>query len=88
LHTTTVYNNFNQSIMKSISINYDLKWRYKLLHYYQWTTCGKLINTQTGRKIKKTVNGRSVGYWIKSKFIPLSKLKKELELIPKEIYPF
>lgn len=68
--------------MNSISINYDLKWRYKNAHHYQWTTCGKLINIQTGRKLKKTINGRSVGYWIKGKFLTLTKLRKELEIIP------
>ena len=70
--------------MNSISISYDLKWRYKKHHHYQWTTCGKLINTQTSRHIKKTVNGRSVGYWIKGKFITLTNLRKELEILPKD----
>ena len=70
--------------MNSISITYNLKWQYKKLTYYKWTTCGKLINTQTGRKIKKTVNGRSIGYWIKGSFVTLNNLRKELELIPKK----
>jgi len=74
--------------MTTISIIYDLKWRYIKLHYYQWTTCGKLINTRTGRKIKKTVNGRSIGYWIKGKFITLNNLRTQLEIIPKEKLPF
>ena len=75
--------------MSSISINYDLKWRYKYAHNYQWTSCGKLINVKTGRKLKKTVNGRSVGYWIKGKFLTLNKLRKDLEVIPKVEYcPF
>lgn len=74
--------------MTSISIIYDLKWCYKKLHNYQWIKCGKLINTKTGRKIKKTVNGRSVGYWIKGKFITLNNLRSQLEIIPKENLPF
>lgn len=75
--------------MNSISINYDLKYRYRKIPYYQWTSCGKLINLKTNRKIKKTVNGRSVGYWIKGKFITLNNLKKDLGLIPKKEYcPF
>lgn len=75
--------------MNRISISYDLKWRYIKEHNYQWTTCGKLYNTQTNRKIKKTVNGRSIGYWIKGKFVTLNNLRKDLELIPeKEYCPF
>lgn len=74
--------------MDSISISYDLKWRYKILHHYQWTTCGKLFNTKTNRKIKKTVNGRSIGYWIKGNFITLNKLRSQLEIIPKDKIPF
>ena len=75
--------------MNSVSITYELKWQYKKLTYYKWTNCGKLINTKTGRKIKKTVNGRSIGYWIKGGFVTLNNLRKELELIPKKEYcPF
>ncbi len=74
--------------MNTISVHYDLKWRYKKHHNYQWTTCCKLINTQTSKVIKKTVNGRSVGYWIKGKFVTLNNLRSDLELIPPETYPF
>ena len=74
--------------MDTVSITYDLKWRHKEYHYYQWTNCGKLINTQTGRKIKKTVNGRSIGYWIKGKFITINKLRGDLEIIPKTDFPW
>jgi hypothetical protein len=75
--------------MQSISINYDLKWRHKQHHNYRWSSCGKLINIKTGRKIKKTVNGRSVGYWIKGKFFTLTTLRTQLEKIPHQEYtPF
>ena len=73
--------------MNSISVTYDLKWQYNKHTYYKWSKCGKLFNTRTGREIKKVVNSRSVGYWIKSKFITLTNLKGNLELIPKEL-PF
>jgi hypothetical protein len=66
--------------MDRISVNYDLKWRHKMHNHYQWSTCGKLFNTKSGRKIKKTVNGRSVGYWIKGNFITLNNLRSQLEL--------
>ena len=74
--------------MNTISISYDLKWRYKKAHHYQWTTCGKLINTRTNKVIKKVVNGRSVGYWIAGNFTTLKNLRTKLELIPKDECPF
>lgn len=74
--------------MNSISINYDLKWQIRNNEKYRWSTCKKLFNVKTGRQIKKTLNCRSVGYWIDRKFITLSKLKNELEIIPKQKTPF
>ena len=43
---------------------------------------------KTGKQIKKTLNGGSVGYWIASKFYTLNALKSQVELIPKEQTPF
>ena len=80
---TTLYKHLYQSIMNRLSINYDLKWQHKMHTHYKWSNCGKLFNTQTGRQLKKTVNGRSVGYWIKGRFITLTILRNSLELIPK-----
>lgn len=75
--------------MQTISITYDLKWQLKSYPNYKWSTCKKLFNTKTGRQIKKTLNCRSVGYWISGKFITLNNLRKDLELIPKKEYcPF
>lgn len=74
--------------MNSISINYDLKWQIRNNEKYRWSTCKKLFNVKTGRQIKKTLNCRSIGYWIDRKFITLSKLKNELEIIPKQKTPF
>ena len=74
--------------MDTILISYTLKWRIRFAHNYQWTKCGKLINCQTGRLIKKTVNSGSIGYWIKGKWHNLESLKKEVELIPKVKTPF
>jgi hypothetical protein len=75
--------------MNTLSVNYDLKWRHKAHNQYQWTKCGKCFNLQTGRKIKKTVNGRSVGYWIAGNFYTITTLKKQIEKIPvKEYNPF
>ncbi len=69
--------------MNTITVTYSLKWQIKFAPEYRWTVCKKLFNTKTGKQIKKTVNGGSVGYWIKGDFYILSKLRTELELIPK-----
>ena len=74
--------------MHTISVTYDLKWQLKTNPTYKWTTCKKLFNTKTGRQIKKTLNCRSVGYWIQGKFITLNNLRANLELIPKQETPF
>lgn len=74
--------------MNTISVSYDLKWQIKDNEKYRWSTCRKLFNTQTGRQIKKTMNCRSIGYWIGKEFITLTNLKSKLELIPKQQTPF
>ena len=74
--------------MDTISIRYRLKWQLKTDTKYKWSECGKLFNTQTGRIKKKALNGSNIGYWIGREFITLDKLRKELELIPKEKCPF
>lgn len=74
--------------MNSISVNYTLKLQVKFATNYKWTECKRLFNCKTGREIKKTLNGGSIGYWIQGKFITLANLAKEVELIPKEKMPF
>ena len=49
---------------------------------------GKLINTKTGRVIRKILNGRSLGYCINGKFRSLTRLKKEVEKINQIKTPF
>ena len=72
----------------TISMKYTLKWRHKKYHHYQWSTCGKLFNVQSGREIKKVVNGGSVGYWIAGRFITLGKLRQQLVKIQYDRLPF
>lgn len=71
-----------------ITVNYIAKWQLKDKPYYKWTTCRKLINCKTNREIKKTIKSGIPGYWIGKEFIKLSELKKQIELIPKDRYPF
>lgn len=74
--------------MNCITETYSLKWRHRYHSHYQWTECGKLFNLQTGRRIKKTINGGSIGYWIKGKFEILESLKSKVERIKEVEVPF
>lgn len=74
--------------MQTISVNYSLKWQLKNMNNYKFSTCGKLFNCKTGKQLKRTVNGGSVGYWIGRKFITLKDLRTQIELIPKQNCPF
>jgi hypothetical protein len=74
-----------------ISINYIAKWQLKSNPKYKWTTCKKMVNTNTGKEILKTTfgNGKEVGYYIDGRFIKCIDLKNQIELIPKiEYCPF
>lgn len=72
----------------TLSNTYVLKWQLKDNPNYKWTICGKCVNTKTGREIKKTICGRSIGYCVKGKFTTLNALRKNLELIPEINCPF
>ena len=75
--------------MNSISITYTLKYQLKTAPHYQFTTDKQCFNIKTGRKIKQTYCGGSIGYCINGKFRSLASLRKELERIPKkEVLPF
>lgn len=74
--------------MITITKSINFKWKISFNDSYKWTTDNELYNTKTMRKIKKTVNGYSVGYWIGKKFYTLNKLKKHLVKIKKTICPF
>lgn len=74
--------------MITITKSINFKWKISFNDSYKWTTDNELYNTKTMRKIKKTVNGYSVGYWIGKKFYTLNKLKKHLVKIEKTICPF
>lgn len=72
-----------------IKVIYTAKWQLKCNPKYKWTEYKKLINTNTGREIKKTIKGLQPGYWIGKNFIKLSEMTTLVELIPKkEKLPF
>lgn len=75
--------------MQTISINYTLVWRFKNKPHIQVTRCKKVFNLKTGKMLKQTINGGSIGYWLDAKtFIPTSKINQQLELIKKQNCPF
>lgn len=74
--------------MKSISITYALKYQLKNATNYQFTTDKQCFNVKSGRRIKQTYCGGSIGYCINGKFRSLKSLRNELEIIPKIDCPF
>ncbi len=74
--------------MERVTANYSAKWQIIDRPNYKWTVCKKLINTCTGREIKKTLKGMTPGYWIGRDFVPLSKMKDMVEVIKHEKLPF
>ena len=49
----------------------------------------KCFNSKTNREIKQVMNGGSIGYCIRGRFYSLSKLRNQIEKIPKETFcPF
>lgn len=74
--------------MKTISVNYILKYRLSFAEEYVWTEDNKCFNSKTGRQIKQTMCGRSIGYCIRGKFMSLNTLRKQLIKIKSDICPF
>jgi hypothetical protein len=74
--------------MNTITATYSLKWQLKSAPSYQVTACGKVFNIGTGRRIKKCLNGGSVGFWVAGRWMPLAQVRNNLERIPKVDCPF
>jgi hypothetical protein len=74
--------------MNSISVTYTLKYELSFAPNYKWTECGKCFNTRTGRQVKQTLVGGSIGYCINSKFKSLKFLRENLVKIKHELLPF
>lgn len=71
-----------------VQVNYIVKWQLKEFPHYKISTCKKIINCKTGKIIKCTKNGGSLGYFISGKFYKKSDLNSFIELIPKIDCPF
>ena len=74
--------------MNSISINYTLKYELSIAPEYKWTEDKKCFNIKTGRRIKQTLCGGSIGYCIRGKFHSLTSLRPKLRKIEKSDCPF
>lgn len=66
--------------MNSITITkvIELTWQISGYDYYYFDKDKKLYNAKTDREIKKTLNCRSVGFWLGKKFYSLNRLKPML----------
>ena len=72
----------------TISKTYKLKWQITGYENYKVSPCGKIFNVKSGKEIKRTLNGSTVGFWIKDKFFTLEKLRKLLIKIEYSDCPF
>ena len=72
----------------TISNTYECVWQIKEAKQYKITRCRKIINTHRGKEIRRVLNGRSIGYWISGKFIPISEINNHIEKIPINTLPF
>lgn len=66
-----------------VQVNFTVKWQFKEHNHYKITSCKKIINCQTGKIIKCTKNGGSVGYFIAKKFYKKATINDYIEKIPK-----
>ena len=72
-----------------LSKTYKEKWRIKFAPWYKISECGKAFNTRTSRQLKEVYKNGMHGYCIQGKFWSKKRLRKEIELIPKnEPLPF
>lgn len=78
----------HKTTMHTISIRYALIWQVKNAEHYKVSKCGKVFNCMSGKCLKRTVNGGSIGYWLQGKFYTLQRLRQLLERINSDDYPF
>jgi hypothetical protein len=71
-----------------IQVSYRVKWQFKEHQHYKISNCKKIINCNTGKIIKCTKSGGSVGYFINRSFFKKSDINTHIEVIPKNNCPF
>lgn len=64
------------------------KWQFKDYNQYVVTSCKKIVNLKSGKIIKCTKSGGSIGYYINQKFIKKSDINPMLEKIKISKLPF
>jgi hypothetical protein len=69
-------------------VNFLVKWQFKDYPHYKISTCKKIINCKTGKIIKCTKNGGSIGYYINSIFFKKSDINNHIEIIKNSKLPF
>ena len=74
--------------MSRVSINYTIKYELSFATHYKWLDDDSCYNIKTGRKIKQTIVGGSIGYCINGKFKTLTYLRKHLIKPKQEFLPF
>lgn len=74
--------------METISISYTIKYEIDFAPYYKFLSNNSCYNAKTGRLIKQTICGGSIGYVIKGKFYSLTYLRNHLIKPKKEILLF
>lgn len=83
---TNGYAQQNKMEKITISTTYTLKWY--INDTYKVSICGNVFNTKRGIKLKRVLNGGSVGYWIGKEFVTLKELRKRLNKIETVKIPF
>ena len=72
-----------------IQVCFKVYWQFKDKPNYKVTKCKKIINSKTGKILKQSQKGGSVGFWLGKEFIKRKDLNNFLERIPKtEKLPF
>jgi len=74
--------------MHTFTVTYAIKYVIDFADYYAFNQYKECYNTKTGRRIKKVMQGRSIGYNINGKFYSLTRLRKHLVKPRKEVCPF
>jgi hypothetical protein len=74
--------------MSYFSVSYTVELELKFAPDYKWTSCGKCFNSSTGNQIKQSYKNGMIGYYIKSKFYSLKRLRQELVKIKVNNCPF